>query len=85
MIIKWLKLEIATSANDFGVTLYLDFLIYFSAFTNKMVDALVTPESVAIMLNGEKPPIKKSEKTNQSESNSKERNVETSLSYEGFN
>jgi len=51
-----------------------------AAFVNPMIDALVTPESLAMMMKGDKPqPAKKSEQTKPSDSD-----TDTSMSYESF-
>jgi hypothetical protein len=51
-----------------------------AAFINPMIDALVTPESLAMMMKGDKPqPAKKTEQTKSSDSD-----PDTSMSYESF-
>jgi hypothetical protein len=51
-----------------------------ATFINPMVDALVTPESLAMMMKGDKPqPAKKTGQTKPSDSD-----TETSMSYESF-
>ena len=56
-----------------------------AAFMNPMIDALVTPESMAVMMEGDKPQLTK--KTTQSEppaSESSDEDVDRSMSYENF-
>jgi hypothetical protein len=51
-----------------------------AAFINPMIDALVTPESLAMMMKGDKPqPAKSTEQTKPSGSD-----ADTSMSYESF-
>lgn len=51
-----------------------------AAFINPMIDALVTPESLAMMMKGDKPqPADKAEQTKPSDSD-----ADTSMSYESF-
>jgi hypothetical protein len=51
-----------------------------AAFINPMIDALVTPESLAMMMKGEKPqPAEKAEQTKPTDSD-----ADTSMSYESF-
>lgn len=51
-----------------------------AAFINPLIDALVTPESLAMMMKGEKPqPTEKAEQTKPTDSD-----VDTSMSYESF-
>jgi hypothetical protein len=51
-----------------------------AALINPMIDALVTPESLAMMMKGDKPqPDEKIENANSSDSD-----AETSMSYESF-
>lgn len=51
-----------------------------AAFINPMIDALVTPESLAMMMKGNKPqPAENTEKTNPSDSD-----VDISMFYESF-
>jgi hypothetical protein len=61
-----------------------------AAFINPMIDALVTPESLAMMMKGEKPkPANNSAQSSSPESEvvaseSSESNDDTSMSYENF-
>lgn len=51
-----------------------------AAFINPMIDALVSPESLAMMMKGDKPqPAEKAEQTKPSDSD-----ADTSMSYESF-
>lgn len=60
-----------------------------TAFINPMIDNLVTPESLAMMMKGEKPELKKTnrkneKKTSNTSSNTNE-NTEMTMSYDNFN
>ena len=52
---------------------------------NPMIDALITPESLAMLMKGEKPELDKSESSLNKKSQSEKSNTETSRSYKGFN
>ncbi len=51
-----------------------------AAFINPMIDALVTPESLAMMMRGEKPQLN----MNTAQSKPSESDSDTSMSYESF-
>lgn len=51
-----------------------------AAFINPMIDALVTPESLAMMMKGDKPQLA----TNTEEAKSSDSDVDISMSYESF-
>lgn len=56
-----------------------------AALINPMIDALVTPESLAMLMKGEKPQLDKSGRESTDKAKSDESNTETSMSYKGFN
>ncbi len=60
-------------------------MAFAAAIMNPMIDALVTPESLAMMMEGEKPLAKNSNESTTKESPSNVEKTETSLSYENFN
>ena len=75
--------EIAKSKNEspfeaFGAALA-------AALINPMIDALVTPESLAMLMKGENPQMGDTEKNREIHSSSDEADTETSMSYEGLN
>lgn len=76
--------EVSNNMSDnpfgaFGATLA-------TAFINPMVDNLVTPESLAMMMKGEKPELNKTENSNdKNDSSNTEDNTETTMSYDKFN
>jgi hypothetical protein len=75
--------EIAKSKNEgpfgaFGAALA-------AVLINPIIDALVTPESLAMLVKGKKPQIGDTEKTRKTQSSSEEADTETSMSYEGLN
>ncbi len=55
-----------------------------AALVNQMIDAFITPESLAMLIKGEEPQIEDSEKDRKREPSSKTE-TETSMSYEGLN
>lgn len=56
-----------------------------AALINPMIDALVTPESLAILMKGEKPELDKSGGESTNKAKSDEIDTETSISYKGLN
>ena len=54
-------------------------------FIDRMIEVFITPESIAIMMNGEKPRLEKPESVQNSKTSSEESNIETLRSYENFN
>lgn len=56
-----------------------------AALINPMIDALVTPESLAMLMKGEKTQLDKSGRESTDKSKSDESNTETSMSYKGLN
>lgn len=54
-------------------------------FIDRMIEVFITPESIAIMMNGEKPRLEKTESVQNSKTSSEESNIETLRSYENFN
>ncbi len=75
--------EIAKSKNEspfeaFGAALA-------AVLISPMIDALVTPESLAMLMKGENPQIGDTEKNRETQSSSEEADTETSMSYEGLN
>jgi len=57
-----------------------------AALLNPMIDALVTPESLAMLMKGEKPQLNESRRSSsKTKSSSKESNTETTIFYKGFN
>jgi hypothetical protein len=57
-----------------------------SAFINPMIDNLVTPESLAMMMKGEKPDLNRTENSDyKSIPSNKEDNMATSMNYDHFN
>lgn len=72
--------EIAQSDNPFGAL----GTALGAALVNQMIDAFITPESLAMMIKGEEPQIGNTEKQHTEKSASKVE-AETSMSYEGLN
>ncbi len=56
-----------------------------TALINPMIDALVTPESLAILTKGEKPEMSQSGNESKIQSAPERANTETSMSYKGLN
>lgn len=54
------------------------------ALIGPMVEAMITPESLAMMMKGEKPSLEKSKSTSSTASATSEPETETSMSYENF-
>jgi hypothetical protein len=54
------------------------------ALVGPMVEAMVTPEALAMMMKGEKPSLEKSKPTATTASATSESDTETSMSYENF-
>jgi len=55
-----------------------------AALNNPMIDALVTPESLAMLMKGEKPEVDEHGSSSKKKSQSEDSNTETSMSYKGF-
>lgn len=72
--------EIAQSDNPFGAL----GTALGAALVNQMIDAFITPESLAMMIKGEEPKIGDSEKQHKEKTSSRTE-AETSMSYEGMN
>lgn len=72
--------EITQSDNPFGAL----GTALGAALVNQMIDAFITPESLAMMIKGEEPQIGDSGKEHK-EKSSPETEAETSMSYEGIN
>jgi len=56
-----------------------------AVFLDKMIDAFITPESLSMMMKGQKPQIEKTKGEKEAKSPSEEPDIETSTSYETLN
>ncbi|MDY0223168.1 MAG: DUF2939 domain-containing protein [Desulfobacterium sp.] len=56
-----------------------------TAFINPMIDNLVTPESLAMMMKGEKPELEKTNRENEKDKSDTDENTETTMKYDDFN
>ena len=75
--------EVSNNMNDnpfgaFGAALA-------AAFINPMIDNLVTPESLAMMMKGEKPKLEKINRENENNRPDTDENTETVMKYDNFN